>query len=199
MAQTGSGAYRLPVTCVASLCSSATCAAVFLTNTQSENPMRKVSSALLLTLLAIAPAIAGAQAAAHPDYSGTYVLDPAQSEGQMVPQKLTLKITQTPAGLTVDRTQTSQMGESTSQMKYALDGTASKNTLNMGGNPVDVSTVVTWEAASPVLTSSMKFGENDAQSVEKWSLAPDGKKLNIDRKINAGGQEFANKLVLVKQ
>ena len=69
----------------------------------------------------------------------------------------------------------------------------------MGGNPVDVSTVVTWEAASPVLTSSMKFGENDAQSVEKWSLAPDGKKLNIDRKINAGGQEFANKLVLVKQ
>jgi len=91
------------------------------------------------------------------------------------------------------------MGESTSQMKYALDGSASKNTLNMGGNPVDVSTVVTWEATSPVLTSSMKFGENDAQSVEKWSLADGGKKLNIDRKISAGGQEFANKLVLVKQ
>ena len=161
--------------------------------------MRKVSSALLLTLLAVAPAVARAQAAAHPDYSGTYVLDPAQSDGQMVPQKMTLKITQTPAGLTVDRTQTTQMGESTSQMKYALDGSASKNTLNMGGNPVDVSTVVTWEATSPVLTSSMKFGENDAQSVEKWSLADGGKKLNIDRKISAGGQEFANKLVLVKQ
>ena len=160
--------------------------------------MRKVSSALLLTLLAIAPAVARAQAT-HPDYSGTYVLDPAQSEGQMVPQKMTLKITQTAAGLTVDRTQTNQMGESTSQMKYALDGSASKNTLNMGGNPVDVSTVVTWEATSPVLTSSMKFGENDAQSVEKWSLADGGKKLNIDRKISAGGQEFANKLVLVKQ
>jgi hypothetical protein len=38
-----------------------------------------------------------------------------------------------------------------------------------------------------------------AQSVEKWSLDPDGKKLCIDRKISAGGQEFANKLVLVKQ
>jgi hypothetical protein len=45
----------------------------------------------------------------------------------------------------------------------------------------------------------MKFGENDAQSVEKWSLSPDGKKLSLDRKINAGGQEFTNKLVLVKQ
>ena len=161
--------------------------------------MRKVSSALLLTLLAVAPAVARAQAAAHPDYSGTYVLDPAQSEGQMVPQKMTLKITQTPAGLTVDRTQTTQMGESTSQMKYTLDGAASKNTLNMGGNAVDVSTVVTWEGASAVLTSAMKFGDNDAQSVEKWSLTDGGKKLNIERKVSAGGQEFANKLVLVKQ
>ena len=160
--------------------------------------MRKVSSAVLLTLLAIAPAVARAQAA-HPDYSGTYVLDPAQSDGQMVPQKMTLKIAQTPAGLTVDRTQTNQMGESTSQMKYALDGSASKNTLNMGGNSVDVSTVVTWEGASPVLTSAMKFGENDAQSIEKWALTDEGKKLRIERKVTAGGQEFANKLVLVKQ
>lgn len=162
--------------------------------------MRKVSSALLLTaLVVVAPAAARAQAAAHPDYSGTYVLDPAQSEGQMIPQKMTLKIAQTPADLTLDRTQTSQMGESTSHMKYTLDGAPSKNTLTMGGNSVDVSTIVTWEGASPVLTSSMKFGENDAQSIEKWSLAPDGKKLSIERKINAGGQEFGNKLVLVKQ
>jgi ABC-type xylose transport system substrate-binding protein len=160
--------------------------------------MRKVSSALLLTLLAIAPAVAHAQAA-RPDYSGTYVLDPAQSDGQMVPQKMTLKITQTPAGLTVDRSQTTQMGESTSQMKYTLDGAASKNTLNMGGNPVDVSTVVSWEGASAVLTSAMKFGDNDAQSVEKWSLTDGGKKLNIERKVSAGGQEFANKLVLLRQ
>jgi hypothetical protein len=160
--------------------------------------MRKVSSALLFTLLAIAPAVARAQAT-HPDYSGTYVLDPAKSDGQMVPQKMTLKIAQTPAGLTVDRTQTNQMGESTSQMKYALDGSASKNTLNMGGNSIDVSTVVTWEGASPVLTSAMKFGENDAQSVEKWSLSDGGKTLSIERKVNAGGQEFQNKLVLVKQ
>jgi hypothetical protein len=90
--------------------------------------MRKVSSALLLTLLVVAPTVARAQAAAHPDYSGTFVLDPAQSEGQMVPSKMTLKITQTAAGVTVDRTMTNQMGETTSQLKYALDGSASKNT-----------------------------------------------------------------------
>ena len=161
--------------------------------------MRKVSSALLLTLLAVAPAVAGAQAAARPDYSGTYVLDPAQSEGQMVPQKMTLKIAQAATGLTVDRTITGQMGETTSQVKYALDGSTSKNTINMGQNPVEVSTVVTWEGDSPVLTSSMQAGGGDAQIVEKWSLGDGGKKLTVDRKINAGGQEFTNKLVLVKQ
>jgi len=164
--------------------------------------MRKVSSALLLTLLAVAPAIAGAQATqapARPDFSGTYVLDSAQSEGQMVPPKMTLKIAQAPAGLTVDRTITGPNGETTSQVKYALDGSASKNTINMGGNPVDISTVVTWEGQSPVLTSSMQAGGNDAQIIEKWSLADGGKKLTLDRKISAGGQEFANKLVLVKQ
>ena len=161
--------------------------------------MRKVSSALLLTLLAVAPAVAQAQGPARPDYSGTYVLDPALSEGQMVPQKMTLKITQAPTGLTLDRTQTNQMGESTTQLKYAIDGTASKNTITMGGNAVDVSTVVTWEGESPVLTSAMKFGDNDAQSVEKWSLSDAGKKLTIERKVSVGGQEFTNKVVLVKQ
>lgn len=171
--------------------------------------MRKASSALLVTLLAVAPAVAGAQAAgtqapgaqaaARPDFSGTYVLDPAQSEGQMVPQKMTLKIAQTPAGVTVDRAITGQQGETTSQVKYALDGSTSKNTITMGPNSVDVSTVVTWDAGSPVLTSTMQAGGGDAQIVEKWSLGDGGKKLTVDRKISAGGQEFANKLVLVKQ
>ena len=164
--------------------------------------MRKVSSALLLTLLAVAPAIAGAQAApaaARPDFSGTYVLDPAQSEGQMVPQKMTLKIAQAPAGLTVERTIMGDQGERTTEAKYALDGSTSKNTINMGETPVEISTVVSWESTSPVLTSSMQAGGNEAQIVEKWSLADAGKKLTVDRKISAGGQEFTNKLVLVKQ
>lgn len=163
-----------------------------------RDPMRNVTSALLLTLLAIAPAVARAQAA-HADYSGTYVLDTAQSTGQMVPQKMSLTIAQTPAAVTVDRTQTGQMGEVTSKMTYALDGSTSKNTLTMGGNPVDVSTVVAWEGDSPTFTNAMKFGDTDVQSVERWALADGGKKLTITRKVDAGGQEFTNTLVLVKQ
>jgi hypothetical protein len=174
--------------------------------------MRTLSAALLLSLLVTpvvatraqttkaAPAPAAGTSAAHLDFSGTWVLDTARTEkGQMVPTQMTLKIAQTPTGITVDRDQTNQMGQSTASLKYALDGTASTNQLNFGGNPVDISTVVTWEGESPVLTSEMKFGDNDAHSVEKWSLGDAGKSLTIDRKVDVGGQSFSSKLVLTKQ
>lgn len=161
--------------------------------------MRKLSSTLAIALLALAPVVAHAQnAAAHPDFSGTWVLDTAQSDkGQMIPSKMTLKITQTPAGITVDRQQTTQMGDVTSSMKYATDGSTSKNQMTIQGTPVDVSTVVTWEGATPVFTNAMKMGDNDVQSVEKWSLS--GKNLTLNRTVSFGGQEFSSKLVLVKQ
>lgn len=180
----------------------------------SEPHMRTLSAALLLSMLVAtpvvasraqttkaAPAPAAGTSAAHPDFSGTWVLDTARSDkGQMAPTQMTLKIAQTATGLTLDRDQTTQMGgQSTATLKYALDGTTSSNQLNFGGNALDISTVVTWEGESPVLTSSMKFGDNDAQSVEKWTLGDGGKSLTLDRKFDVGGQSFASKVVLVKQ
>ena len=161
--------------------------------------MRKLTSSLFVALLTLAPSVVHAQnAAAKPDFSGTWVMDTAQSDkGQMTPSKMTLKIAQTPKEITVDRQQTTQMGDMTSTMKYATDGSTSKNQLTMGGNNVDVSTVVTWEGATPVFTSQMNFGGQDAQSVEKWALA--GKNLTLNRQVSFGGQEFSSKLVLVKQ
>ena len=162
--------------------------------------MRKLTSSFLVALLAVAPSLAHAQnAAAKPDFSGTWVLDTAASDkGQMIPSKMTLKIAQTPAQITVDRQQTTQMGgDATTTMKYATDGSPSKNQLTIQGNPVDVSTVVTWEGATPVFTSQMNMGGQDVQSVERWSLA--GKNLTLNRKFSFGGQEFSSKLVLVKQ
>jgi len=48
-----------------------------------------------------------------------------------------------------------------------------------------------------VFTNAMKMGDNDVQSVEKWSLS--GKNLTLNRTVNFGGQEFSSKLVMVKQ
>jgi hypothetical protein len=163
--------------------------------------MRTLSrGALALVLALAAPAASRAQApAAHPDFSGTYSFDPAQSDqGPMVPSKLTQKISQTPTDFLVERTQTTQMGETSVKLKYAYTGT-SVNELNIGGNPVQVSTVVTWEGDSPVFTSTLKFGDAEIKQVDKWTLSDGGKKLIVNRSFDRGGEVMANKMVLVKQ
>ncbi|MEO8562188.1 MAG: hypothetical protein ABI601_08950 [bacterium] len=161
--------------------------------------MRTMSRGALALIVALAAPAASRAQAAHPDFSGTYALDPAQSDqGQMVPSKLIQKITQTPTDFLVDRAQTNQMGETTVKLKYAFTGT-SVNELNIGGNPVEVSTVVTWEADTPVFTSTLKFGDAEIKQVDKWTLSDAGKKLTINRSFDRGGEVMANKLVLVRQ
>jgi hypothetical protein len=91
------------------------------------------------------------------------------------------------------------MGQSTATLEYALDGSASTNQLNFGGNLVDISTVVTWEAESPVLTSDMKFGDNDAHPVETWPLGDGATSLTAAPTVAVAGQSFSSKVVLVKE
>jgi hypothetical protein len=162
--------------------------------------MRNVSRGALALVLALAAPVAASRAqAAHPDFSGTWVLDAAQSDqGRMVPSKLKQVISQTPTEFLVDRTQTMQTGETSMKLKYAFTGT-STNELNIGGNPVPVSTEVTWEADSPVFTSSLKFGDAEIKQVDKWTLSDGGKKLTVNRSFDRGGEVMASKLVLVKQ
>lgn len=161
--------------------------------------MRTVSrGALALVLALAAPASARAQAA-HPDFSGTYSLDPAQSDqGRMIPSKLVQKIAQTQTDFLVDRAQTTQMGETSVKVKYAFTGT-STNEIDIGGRAVPVSTVVTWEGDSPVFTSALKFGDAEVKQVEKWTLSDDGKKLTVNRSFDRGGEVTSNRMVLVRQ
>jgi len=161
--------------------------------------MRTLSRGALALVLALAAPAASRAQAAHPDFSGTYAFDPAQSDqGPMVPSKLTQKITQSPTDFLVERTQTTQMGETSVKLKYAFTGT-SVNELNIGGNPIQVSTVVTWEGDSPVFTSSLKFGDAEIKQVDKWTLSDGGKKLTMNRSFDRGGEVMTSKLVLVKQ
>jgi len=161
--------------------------------------MRTVSRGAFALLLALATPVALRAQAAHPDFSGSYTFDPAQSDqGPMTPSKLTQKITQTPTDFLVERTQTTQMGETSVKLKYAFTGT-STNELNIGGNPVPVSTVVTWEGDSPVFTSQLKFGDAEIKATDKWTLSDGGKKLTIVRSFDRGGEVMTNKLVLLKQ
>jgi len=162
--------------------------------------MRKMSRALVMLLLTLAaPSVARAQAA-HADFSGSWALDPAQSDGgQFVPTKMTQKVTQTATQMLVDRATTNQMGETSASLKYALDGSTSVNEITMGPASAKVSTVVTWEGDSPVFSSSFNVQGTDITSKDRWTLSDGGKKLTVNRTVNIGGEDRSSKLVLIKQ
>jgi hypothetical protein len=161
--------------------------------------MRTLSRALLLLLTVAAPSLARAQAA-HANFSGSWVLDPAQSDGgQFVPTKMTQKITQTANQMIVERAMTNPMGETSASLTYALDGSSSVNDITMGPASAKVSTVVTWEGDSPVFSSVFNVQGTEVASKDKWLLSDGGKKLTVNRTVNIGGEDHASKLVLLKQ
>ena len=62
---------------------------------------------MLAATIAAIPFGRGTTAArAHPDFTGTWTLDPAKSEGPMVPTSATLKVTQDEKSMKVERTTT---------------------------------------------------------------------------------------------
>ena len=65
-------------------------------------------------------------------------------------------------------TRTTQMGEITST--YKLDGSDSKNTLNMGGNAIDMVSKVTSDGGKLVVNTSMSFDGNPVQTSMTLSL-----------------------------
>ncbi|MEO7455839.1 MAG: hypothetical protein ABIY52_06210 [Gemmatimonadaceae bacterium] len=158
-------------------------------------------SKLFLYALAFAfvPAASNAQAA-HPDYSGAFTLDPAQSEqSPLVPPKLIYHIKLAGTGMVVERTQASPAGDMQTTLRYTLDGNASVNEYPVGGNVAKVSTVVTWDHESLVLSSVVPIGDNRIEQVDKWTLLDGGKKLQIERSVNNGQQTMTGKMLLVRQ
>ena len=117
-------------------------------------------------------AVASIAFAQKPDFSGTWTLDTAATEGGGggggrgggLGQGATVK--QTADTLTVERT----FGENKITSAYKLDGTESKNTMmGRGGQQMEAVSTAKWDGAK--LTITTKVGENENTQV--WSLAGD--------------------------
>ena len=134
-----------------------------------------------ITLVA-APAAARAQQA--PNLSGTWELDVAQSDFGMMPgpTKATLVVEHKEPALKVVSTQVTPRGERTATSSYTTDGKESKNTGAMGN---EVTSTLKWDGA--VLTNAAKtqVQGNDVSITERWSVAPDGRTLTINRTVAA--------------
>lgn len=160
--------------------------------------MRSIRPAVLLIALAV-PAFAGAQApASRPDFSGTWVMDREKSPGPMIPEAMSYTIQQRGDTVRIKRYSKTMQGENTSDLVYGLDGKPWKNTATQGGMAVDVSSVLTWEGATLVITSTLLANGQEIHQVEKWTLGADGMSLTSNRTVEAMGQSFAATMVFNK-
>jgi len=149
----------------------------------------------LATLGAAAPRFARH---AHPDFSGTWNLDVAKSEGPTTPTSGTLKVTQTDKAVTVDRTTTAMGMTRSSTSVYNLDGSTSKNTVNAMGTNVEFSSTVEWSDDVMVIKTTAPIGPGFS-STEKWTLSDDKKTLVIAGDAVIGPQTVSSKQTFAKQ
>jgi len=161
--------------------------------------MRRFAT-LALSLATFASPLA---AQAHPDFSGKWALDTKASEGPMMPQAMTVVVTQDAKTLKVENTQTMAMGDQKmdqkSSMTYNLDGSVAKNTVSAMGSTLDLSSTSAWDASTLVITTKIDLPSEQMTQVDHWSMAPDGKTLNMTRELSASGQSATVKMKLLKQ
>jgi len=148
--------------------------------------------------------------AQKPDFSGTWTLDPAASEGGAggapgggapggggggggrgggrggLGQGGTVK--QTADALTVERS----IGENKVTSTYKLDGSESKNTMmGRGGNSVESVSTAKWDGPSLVITTKMDMGNGPQESTQKWTV--NGSTLTIETTNARGTQKMTYK------
>jgi hypothetical protein len=131
----------------------------------------------LLVIAAVAVLSLGLAAQTTPNFAGKWTLVPDPNAGGGrggvggLGQEATIK--QDAASLTVTRT--TQMGEFTST--YKLDGSESKNTLNMGGNSVEQISKAKWDGNKLVVDTSMSFDGNPVKLSMTLAMDPSGNLL----------------------
>ena len=141
--------------------------------------------------------------AQKPDFSGTWTLDPAASEGGAggapggggggrgggrggLGQGGTVK--QTADALTVERT----MGENKVTSTYKLDGSESKNAMmGRGGQSVESVSTAKFDGQALVITTKMDMGNGPQESTQKWTVS--GSTLTIETTNARGTQKMVYK------
>src|SRR5215216_1505354 len=109
----------------------------------------------LLTLLLAATAIASPLAAqAHPDFSGTWVMDTKTAPQGVT--SLTLTVKQDAKTINIVTDVNTVMGAQKMTSVFNLDGSDSKNSMSGPAGTVESVSVVGWEGASMVVATKVQ-------------------------------------------
>lgn len=149
-----------------------------------------------LTLILLAAFTVLAAAAQPPDFSGTWVLNPARSKnlGMMSAMRDTVTITQTPT-LLVTRDDAEFQGKPMPPhvIRYALDGASVANT-SPTGDPAH--TVSSWRANQLITVWSTpgSIAGTVHQRTERRFLSPDGRTMTV---VSSSGAQDPAPLTMI--
>jgi len=149
--------------------------------------------------LAAPVAAQGPSAAAHPDFVGTWKLDPKKSEGTGLPLSMTLKAAKDAKVMTINRTGTTEQGEQRSLLIVNLDGSPTKNTVTTQGASVDLNLTASWDGPVFVVKTKANIGGQPLDQTDRWTLGANGKTLHIATTLTGGGQTKTQTLAFDKQ
>lgn len=132
-----------------------------------------------------------------PNFSGEWKMNAERSDYGTVPkpEKMVRKIVHEDPHLRISSTQSGPRGETTSELKLAIDG--KEQVIRMGN--VEVKTTSRWDGAMLRVDSKRPFQTGEIVTQEKWTLSEGGKTLTLATHIIAPKGEFDITAVLEKQ
>jgi hypothetical protein len=160
---------------------------------------RFVQMMFALATLAAPLAAQKPAAAAHPDFVGTWKLDPKKSVGAGLPLSMTLKAAKDAKVMTINRVGMTEAGEQRSTLFVNLDGSPTKNTVTTQGASVDLFLTVSWDGPALVVKTKANIGGQPLDQTDRWTLDADGKTLRIATILIGGGQTKTQTLAFEKQ
>ncbi len=141
-----------------------------------------------MVLCAVAASSLRAQAVAHPDLSGVWVLDHARSDASsFTPSGAVYTVRQSGDSVVVDRRTFATNGDTIpSHMVWGWGGREWKNTLPLIGTEVETTSTAAWQGDTLVVRSTAMAQGSELVQVDSWVLARDGT-LRIRREATYGG------------
>ena len=159
--------------------------------------MKRVMTVMAVTY---ALALSSLLAQAPPNFAGKWTLVPDASAagGGRGMGGLGQNATIVQDANTLTLTRTTQMGEFTTT--YKLDGSESKNTLNMGGNTIDQLSTAKWDGGKLTINTKMDFQGTPVQTSMVLALDPSGNLLIESTRpdFQGGGAPITTKMTYKK-
>jgi hypothetical protein len=150
----------------------------------------------LLAILVLT-SLAGALAAAPPNFSGAWKANIAKSDfGPMpAPTSASSKIDHKDPSLKLVATQVGEQGERTFEMNLSTDGAETTNQVG----PLTMKCKAKWEGAALLVESKATTDNGDLTINDRWTLSEDGKTLTVTRTFSGPQGEMTIKVVQEKQ